>query len=91
MSIRKVVKQLTEARREAEKQVEQIAQAIRILSHGKGRELATAQKAPAARRLSATARRRISLGMKARWARFRKQKESNLQLHQGGRKQKRAA
>jgi len=75
-NIAKALARLREDRRNAQRQAEQLAEAISVLeklTRGKG----TAGGAGRAKRvLSAAGRRRISLAQKARWAKMRQMKKA---------------
>lgn len=75
-NIANALARLREDRRTAERQVEQLAEAISVLerlTRGKGAAGATGR---VKRVLSAAGRRRISLAQKARWAKVRQMKKA---------------
>jgi 50S ribosomal subunit-associated GTPase HflX len=67
--------QLREERKRAQRQVETLEEAISVIGRlvGKNGSRGMAGKMVARRRLSAAARKRISLAQKARWAKVRSQ------------------
>jgi len=75
-NIAKALARLREDRRNAQKQAEQLAEAISVLerlTRGKG---AAGVSGRVKRVLSAAGRRRISLAQKARWAKLRQMKKA---------------
>ena len=77
-NIRKALDRLREDRRDAQKQVEKLEEAISVLERlmrGQGGSYAGAQ-GRAKRVLSEAGRRRISLAQKARWAKVRQLKKA---------------
>lgn len=77
-NISKALARLREDRRDAQRQVEKLAEAISVLEKltgAKGGSYAGAQ-GRAKRVLSAAGRRRISLAQKARWAKIRQLKKA---------------
>ncbi|HUM06463.1 MAG TPA: hypothetical protein VLT90_13445 [Terriglobales bacterium] len=75
-NIEKALARLREDRRNAQRQAEQLAQAISVLeklSRGKG---VAGGSGRVKRVLSAAGRRRISLAQKARWAKLRQMKKA---------------
>ncbi len=77
-NISKALARLREDRRDAQKEVEKLAEAISVLeklTRGGGGSYASGQ-GRAKRVLSAAGRRRISLAQKARWAKLRQVKKA---------------
>ena len=77
-NISKALARLREDRRDAQKQVDQLAEAISVLerlTRGQGGSY-TGGQVRAKRVLSAAGRRRISLAQKARWAKIRQVKKA---------------
>jgi hypothetical protein len=75
-NIAKALARLREDRRDAQRQVDQLAEAISVLeklTRGQGISGGTGR---AKRVLSAAGRRRISLAQKARWAKLRQVKKA---------------
>jgi hypothetical protein len=77
-NISKALARLREDRRDAQKQVDQLAEAISVLeklTRGQGGSY-TGGQGRAKRVLSAAGRKRISLAQKARWAKIRQVKKA---------------
>jgi hypothetical protein len=77
-NIAKALARLREDRRDAQKQVDKLAEAISVLeklTRGRSSSYAGGQ-GRAKRVLSAAGRRRISLAQKARWAKLRQMKKA---------------
>lgn len=77
-NISKALARLREDRRDAQKQVDKLAEAISVLeklTRGQGASYSGGQ-VRAKRVLSAAGRRRISLAQKARWAKLRQVKKA---------------
>ena len=77
-NIGKALARLREERRDAQRQVDQLAEAISVLeklTRGQGGSYSGTQ-GRAKRVLSAAGRRRISLAQKARWAKLRQVKKA---------------
>lgn len=78
-NIAKALDRLREERRDAQKQVAQLGEAISVLvklTRGGGSTARTGTMHRAKRVLSAAGRRRISLAQKARWAKIRQVKKA---------------
>lgn len=78
-NIAKALARLREERRDAQKQVQKLGEAIRVLeklTRGSGITIGAGTPHRAKRVLSAAGRRRISLAQKARWAKLRQMKKA---------------
>ena len=78
-NIAKAIVRLREERRDAQKQVQRLGEAISLLeklTRGTGATLHAGSPHRAKRVLSAAGRRRISLAQKARWAKIRQMKKA---------------
>jgi hypothetical protein len=78
-NIAKALVRLREERRDAQKQVQKLGEAISVLeklTRGSGLTMSTGSSHRVKRVLSAAGRRRISLAQKARWAKLRQSKKA---------------
>lgn len=74
MSMAIVMKQLNQARADAEKHLSRIQEALRVLGPGNGRAAHFLRQGTTRHHLSPEARKRIAQAQKQRWAKLRKQK-----------------
>ncbi len=75
-NIAKALARLREDRRNAQRQAEQLAEAISVLERLTRGKAGAGNVGRAKRVLSAAGRRRISLAQKARWAKLRQMKKA---------------